>query len=64
MSTSMKPSNQIGVNKPTSANPVDMSDRALAALLDRLKATLDPIEMRQLDDQIERVVFHRQFRNA
>ena len=42
----------------------DVSDRALAALLRRLKATLDPIEIRQLSEQIERIVFHKQYTNA
>src|SRR6266540_1983842 len=49
------------------AEPViasDTSDSALAVLLKRLKATVDPDEIRQLADQIERVVFHKQFANA
>jgi hypothetical protein len=49
------------------AGPVmglDTSDGALAALLKRLKATVDPDEIRRLSDQIERVVFHKQFENA
>jgi hypothetical protein len=41
-----------------------VSDRALAALLHRLKATVDPIEIRQLSEQIERIVFHKQYTNA
>jgi hypothetical protein len=43
--------------------PADTS-QALAALLNRLKAAVDPDEIRQLSDQIERVVFHKQFTNA
>jgi hypothetical protein len=39
----------------------DTSDQALAALLSRLKAAVDPEEIRQLSAQIERVVFHKQF---
>jgi hypothetical protein len=35
-----------------------------AALLDRLKATIDPAEIGQLSEQIERIVFHKQFTNA
>ena len=44
--------------------PVDTCGEALAALLNRLKAALDPDEIRQLSDQIERVVFHKQFTDA
>ena len=44
--------------------PVDTSDEALAALLNRLKAAVDPNEIRQLSDQIKRVVFHKQFTDA
>ena len=44
--------------------PVDTSANALAALLKRLKATVDPMEIRQLSDQIERLIFHKQFKNA
>ena len=44
--------------------PVDTSDEALADLLNRLKAAVDPDEIRQLSDQIERVIFHKQFTDA
>jgi hypothetical protein len=44
--------------------PVDTSDEALAALLNQLKAAADPNRIRQLSEQIERVVFHRQFTYA
>jgi predicted Mrr-cat superfamily restriction endonuclease len=50
--------------KAVATNPVDTSDKALLNLLKRLKATIDPAEIRKLSDQIERVVFHKQFRNA
>jgi hypothetical protein len=46
------------------AATVDTSDDALATLLKRLKTTADPAEIRRLSDQIERVVFHKQFTNA
>jgi len=46
------------------AQPIDTSDQALAALLNRLRATVDPVEIRQLSDQIERIVFHKQYMNA
>jgi hypothetical protein len=48
----------------TPAQKADTSDQALAALLNRLKATIDPAEIRQLSEQIERIVFHRQFTSA
>ena len=60
MSSSRKPIEQ----KVITTNPVDTSDKALLNLLNRLKATVNPAEIRDLSDQIERVVFHKQFRNA
>jgi hypothetical protein len=50
--------------KAAATHPIDTSDKALLSLLTRLKATVDPAEIRELSDQIERVVFHKQFRNA
>ncbi len=43
---------------------VGNADKALLSLLSRLKATVDPGEIRDLSEQIERVVFHKQFMNA
>jgi hypothetical protein len=43
---------------------LDNSDQALATLLSCLRASVDPAEIRQLSDQIERVIFHRQMANA
>jgi len=43
---------------------VDTSDMALTNLLERLRSTSNPDEIRQLSEQIERVVFHKQFANA
>ncbi len=43
---------------------VDTSDQALANLFERLRTTDNSDEIRQLSDQIERVVFHKQFANA
>src|SRR5205823_6665502 len=51
-------------SKPVHVTPTDTSDNALAALLKRLKSTVDPAEIRQISDQIERIVFHKQFTNA
>ena len=36
----------------------DTSDRAVVALLKRLKVANDPNEARQLSDQLERLIFH------
>ena len=47
---------------PTAA--VDASDRALLALLRRIKATDNPTEIRRLSNQLERVIFHKQFESA
>ena len=40
------------------------SDEVLITLLKRLRATADPAEIQRLSGQIERAVFHKQFRNA
>ena len=42
----------------------DTSDDALLALLKRIKATDNPAEIRQLSDQLERVIFHKQYENS
>lgn len=39
-------------------------DRSLVTLLKRLKATSDPAKIRQLSEQVERVVFHKQLKNT
>jgi hypothetical protein len=53
------------VSGAASAEAVDdTSDQALLDLLKRLKATSDPTTIRQLSNQIERVVFHKQFKNT
>jgi hypothetical protein len=43
---------------------IDTSDRALAELLKRIKASRDEDEIRELTRQLEQVVFHKQFENA
>jgi len=40
----------------------DTSDHALFALLQRIKTTDDLNQIRQLSDQLERVIFHKQFK--
>ncbi|HXA49441.1 MAG TPA: hypothetical protein VNV86_04015 [Candidatus Acidoferrum sp.] len=47
-----------------SSMSADTSDHAVLALLKRLKSTSDPKEVRRLSDQLERVIFHKQFQNA
>ena len=39
----------------------DTSDRALLALLNRLKTTNNPTEIRQVSNELERVIFHKQY---
>lgn len=45
-----------------SAAVADTSDQALLGLLKRLRMTDSPSEVRQLSDQIERAIFHKQYR--
>ena len=48
------------------ANPVihDASDSAVLALLVRIKAANNETEIRRLTDQLQRVIFHRQYENT
>lgn len=62
--TSNNPDDRKRVEGTTSSAGIDTSDTALADLLKCLKTTADPDEIRQLSDQIERLVFHKQFTNA
>jgi hypothetical protein len=51
--------------RPVAAGLVsDTSDHALAALLTRLRVATDLAEISLLSEQIERVIFHKQFENA
>src|SRR2546423_6209984 len=43
---------------------MDTSDNAVLALLKRIKATNNQQEIRQLSDQLKRVIFHKQYANA
>lgn len=43
---------------------IDTSDKALLDLLNQLKASVDLTEIRELSNQIERIVFHKQLTNA
>jgi hypothetical protein len=42
----------------------DTSDHAFVSLLKRYKATNDPTEMEALSEQIERMIFHKQYENT
>jgi hypothetical protein len=42
----------------------DSSDDAVLRLLRRIKTTEDPSEIRKLSDELERAIFHRQYRTA
>ena len=48
------------VNEASSA----VSDHAFMSLLKRYKATNDPAEMDKLSEQIERMIFHKQYENV
>jgi len=43
---------------------LEASDHALATLLTRLRVSTDLAEIRLLSEQIERVIFHKQFENG
>lgn len=40
------------------------SDRALLSLLERIRAASNPTELRTLSDELERLIFSKQFKNA
>src|ERR1700756_4746353 len=46
--------------KPATSRP-GTSDDAVLALLQRIKAANNPTEVRQLSDQLERMIFHKQY---
>jgi hypothetical protein len=50
--------------EPTTAAVPDTSDQVLLTLLKRIKETQDANEIRQLSDQLERVIFHKQYANT
>jgi hypothetical protein len=49
---------------PATTSPIDTSDDAVLVLLKRIKETKDQSEIRQLSDQLERVIFHKQYANV
>jgi hypothetical protein len=56
--------NPTAIENTSPSEMVDTSDQALADHLKRLKASVDPEEIRQLTDRIEPIIFHKQFTNA
>jgi hypothetical protein len=50
--------------KPATTPPMDTSDKAVLSLLKRIKKANDQKEIRQLSDQLERAIFHKQYANA
>jgi hypothetical protein len=52
----------VKIAKTTPATPsADTSDHTVLALLKRIKAANDREEVRRLSDQLERVIFHKQY---
>jgi len=51
-------------SKPSAASKVDTSDKALLSLLKRIKETDDQNEVRQLTEDLERLIFHKQYANT
>jgi hypothetical protein len=52
-------------SRPISAVPTaDTSRAALHDCLDRLKAAKDDSEIRRLTEELQQIVFHKQYRNA
>jgi hypothetical protein len=60
----MSVTKKVATREKAPAQKTDTSDQALVALLNRLKVTVVPAEIRQLSDEIERIVFHKQFANG
>jgi hypothetical protein len=62
----MKTVNGVQIDEATSSAAVrsDTSDHAFMSLLKRYKATNDPTEMESLSEQIERMIFHKQYENV
>lgn len=52
------------LNKRNPNNKLDTSGRAVLELLERIKATNDPAEIRKISNKLERVIFHKQYRTA
>jgi hypothetical protein len=48
----------------TDTSVIDTSKKALSACLKRIKETKDENELLQLAEQLQRIVFRRQYQNA
>jgi hypothetical protein len=48
----------------STTSTMDTSDKAVLSLLKRIKEATDQKEIRQLSDQLERAIFHKQYANA
>ncbi len=61
-----KTSNEFQIGEATSSAAVrsDTSDHAFMSLLKRYKAINNPTEMEALSEQIERMIFHKQYENV
>jgi hypothetical protein len=55
--------NKAKMETTPTASTIDTSDNAVLALLKRIKTTKNQSEIRQLSDQLERVIFHKQYAN-
>ena len=54
-----------GVDEATSTTaPINTSDHTMLDILKRIKATNDQAEIRRLSEQLERVIFHRQYEQS
>ena len=63
--TGMKTFNEFQTDEVVRATAAaDTSNRVFLSLLKRYKATNDRSEMRELSEQIERMIFHKQSENA
>ena len=61
----MKNLNEFQIDEAMPAvGATDTSNRAFLSLLKRYKATNEPSEMRELSEQVERMIFHKQHENV
>ena len=49
---------------PSTTATIDTSDKAVLILLKRIREAKDQNEIRRLSDQLERVIFHKQYANV
>lgn len=51
-------------SRPNTKGGNDTSDQAMLALLEPIKQASNAEEIRRLSDQLEQVIFHKQFKDA